>query len=294
MSTFNKKIKIDKKLQECWVHEMKMGWGKSSGEREGFYFYQEAANFVKGGVVLDAGAGKLRFKPFFEKSLYLSQEHSAGIKLKGISCISYDLISPLDEKIPLKDNCIDEIICNSTLEHIRYPERFMNEAFRVLKLGGRIYISVPFVCLEHEVPYDFQRPTRFGLERWLIDASFTKIRIKAGSTCVQSITAYLPVAIVYDLLQTNKNPKNLFLEILHSRNGSHKIIKKIPFFFLATIGYLFMKLFVNLVNFLTDVGVYQEANMPTGWLAVATKPGKYIKQRYGNREDFLKKYKLNN
>lgn len=269
-----------------------MGWGKSSGEKQGFYFYQEAANFLKGGVVLDAGAGQLRFKPFFEKSIYLSQEHKSGIKLKRMDSISYDLINPLDKKIPLKSGCIDGIICNSTLEHLKYPERFMAEAFRVLKPGGRLYISVPFVCLEHEVPYDFQRPTRFGLEKWLKDAGFSRIIIKTGSTCVRSMTAYLPTAIVYDLLRTNKNPKKLFLEILQ-KNGIKKLLEKIPNFIMAGIGYTVMKLFVSIINFLTDVEVYQEANMPTGWLAVATKPGQYIRKTYKNKEEFLKQYKLN-
>lgn len=287
------KIKIRKDLQGYWVNEIKMGWGKSTGARKGFYFFLEAANFAKGGVILDAGAGQLRFKPFFEKSIYISQEHTTGIELKGMKNIKFDLISPLDEKIPLKDSCIDEIICNSTLEHIRYPERFFAEAWRVLKPGGRIYISVPFICLEHEVPYDFQRPTRFGLERWLKDSNFTEINIKAGSTCAQGVISYLPVAIVYDLLQTNKNPKKVFWGILHSKNGYFKIIKKIPKFLLAGIGYFSMKLFVSLVSFLTDVNVYPEANMPSGWLGVANKPGKYLKKRYKNKEEFINKNQIN-
>lgn len=292
MHTYNKNV-INKKLQNCWINKMKMGWGKSSGEKQGFYFYQEAANFLRGGSVLDAGAGQLRFKPFFENSIYISQEHKTGIQLKKMDGVSYDLIAPLDQKIPLKNSCIDGIICNSTMEHLKYPDKFMAEAYRVLKPGGRIYISVPFICLEHEVPYDFQRPTRFGLARWLEDARFSNIEIKAGSTCVQSMTAYLPVAIVYDLLQTNKNPKKLFMEILQGKKRTQRLLNTLPNFIMAGIGYIFMKFFVSLINFLTNVEVYQEANMPTGWLAVANKPGKHIKRNYQNKETFLKQYKIN-
>lgn len=286
------KIKISQSLKDYWINEMKIGWGKSSGARKGFYFFLNAANFVKNGVILDAGAGQLRFKPFFEKSIYLSQEHQEGIKLKGMQNIKYDLISPLDKKIPLKDNCLDAVLSNSTLEHIRYPERFFAESYRVLKPGGRIYISVPFIALEHEVPYDFQRPTRYGLQSWLNDANFTNIKIEASSTCVQGIISYLSVAIVYDLLQTRENPKKVFLYLLKSKNGLNKIIKKIPVFLYAGLVYIFIKILVVILGFLSDVEVYNDANMPSGWLASADKPGKYQKRNYKNKEKFLKTYKI--
>lgn len=284
-------VKLSKNLQDYWINKMKIGWGKSSGARKGFYFFLNAANFVKNGVILDAGAGYLRFKPFFEKSIYISQEHEEGINLKGMNDIKYDLISPLDKKIPLKDSCLDAILSNSTLEHIRYPERFFVEAYRVLKPGGRLYISVPFIALEHEIPYDFQRPTRYGLKSWLSDANFTNIKIEASSTCVQGVISYLPVAIVYDLLQARDNPKKVFLSLLKSKNGPVKVIKKIPVFLYAGLAYLFVKILVVIIGSISDVDVYSNANMPSGWLASADKIGKHQKISYKNKEKFLKIYK---
>lgn len=281
-----------KALRNYFIKDMGQGWGKSSGAQKGFRFIMEASSFVKGGVILDAGAGEQRFKPFFKNSTYITQEHDQGIHLKGMDKIEYDLISPIDRKIPLKDSCLDGILLNSVLEHLRYPEKFFAEGLRVLKPGGKIYISVPFIALEHEVPYDFQRPTRFGLERWLFDAGFTKIQIKASSTCVQGVISYLPVAVVYDLLQTNKNPRNIFFEILHTKNGYFKIIKKVPAFLFAGIGYFSMKLFVGLISYFINVEVYPEANMPSGWFAVASKPGKFSKKTYESKQKFLSKNKL--
>lgn len=281
-----------KTLRDYFIKDMGQGWGKSSGAQQGFRFLLEAASFVKGGVVLDAGAGQQRLKPFFEKSIYITQEHQQGIHLKGMDKIEYDLINSLDEKIPLKDSCLDEILSNSVLEHLRYPQNFFAEGFRVLKPGGKIYISVPFFYFEHEVPYDFNRPTRFGIERWLEDAGFVNIKVIPGSTCVSSITSFLPLAIVYDLLQTNKHPKKVFLNLLHSKNGYIKLIKKLHLFFLAGVGYFLMKLLVNLLDLLINVEPYQDANMPSGWLATASKPGKYIKKSYKNKQVFLNKNKL--
>lgn len=275
-------------LKKYFITDMHQGWRKSSGSRMGFKFLMDLMSFVKGGVILDAGAGHLRFKPFFEDSIYISQEHTSGISLKGMEHIVYDLVSPIDKKIPLQDNSLDAILLNSTLEHIRYPEKFFAEAIRVLKPGGRLYVYVPFFYFEHEVPYDFQRPTRFGLKRWFEDASFINIKIKPGSSCTSNITNFLPLAVVYDILQTNKNPKTLFNELLNSHNGYLKVFRKLHLFIFAGSGYLFMKLFVGIINFIINVEPYQEANMPTGWLACASKPGKYKKHIYKTKEEFLK------
>lgn len=280
---------INPNLKSYYSKVMKQGWGKNSGAREGFKFLMELASFVKNGAILDAGAGHLRLKPFFKDSLYLTQEHESGIQLKGMKNINYDLISPLDQKIPLKDNCLDAVLSNSVLEHLRYPERFLSEAYRVLKPGGRIYISVPFVILEHEVPFDFNRPTRFGLTRWLEDAHFSKINIQPASTCLYSITSYLSVAFVYDLLQTNQNPKTILFNLFHSNKGYIKVIKKIPLFFISGLGYFSLRLLTHFLNLLVNIKPYQKANMPSGWLAVASKPGKYKKSNYLNKEQFLKR-----
>ena len=47
-------------------------------------------------------------------------------------------------KIPLKDNCVDEIACNHTLEHLRYPMESVIEFYRVLKPYGVLTIHVPY------------------------------------------------------------------------------------------------------------------------------------------------------
>lgn len=276
-------------LKDYFIKDIKQGWGKNSGAREGFDFFMELSSFVKGGVILDAGAGEQRCKPFFEKSIYITQEHSDGINLKRMEKLKYDIINPLDKKIPIRDNCLDATLLNSVLEHLRYPEKFFKEAFRVLKPGGKIYISVPYIIMEHEVPYDFNRFTRYGIQRFLEDAGFNNIKVVPSSTCLYAVTTYLPVAFVYDLLQTNDNPRKVFMNILHSQNGLIKTFKKIPIFIVAGLGYYFLVFIVNILNKLVNVKPYQKAILPAGYLAVGFKPGKHIKSSYKNKEEFLNK-----
>lgn len=47
-----------------------------------------------------------------------------------------------NDKLPFKDNSVDEAVCNHTLEHIVNTRHFLNELHRVLK--GDIRIVVPF------------------------------------------------------------------------------------------------------------------------------------------------------
>ena len=109
---------------------------------------RDAAEHAKGGVVLDAGAGHQRYRPFFDDAIYVAQEHPiAGRQHKKIA--EYDILSDV-KRIPLQEGCVDLVLSTSSLEHMEFPERFFTESFRVLRPGGALYVNVPFAYLEHE------------------------------------------------------------------------------------------------------------------------------------------------
>jgi SAM-dependent methyltransferase len=47
------------------------------------------------------------------------------------------------EELPFKDNTFDVIFSKSFIEHLHYPDRYLEEAFRVLKPGGMLLTLVP-------------------------------------------------------------------------------------------------------------------------------------------------------
>jgi len=79
----------------------------------------------------------------------------------------------------------DAIYMMEVLEHVKDPVAALGEVRRVLKPGGRLVLSTPFVFGIHEEPWDFWRFTRYGLEH-LLD-QFEDISIRARNDYFRSI-----------------------------------------------------------------------------------------------------------
>lgn len=81
--------------------------------------------------------------------------------------------------IPVANESIDTVIATEFFEHCPYPEKIMIEILRVLRPGGMLFFTVPFLWNLHVVPYDEYRYTPFSLRRHLQTAGFTDIDLKA-------------------------------------------------------------------------------------------------------------------
>lgn len=74
--------------------------------------------------------------------------------------------------LPFKDNTFDTILNIAVLEHIPNSWRCINEFRRVLKPGGTVICSVPFLQPVHDDPGDFIRFSEEGLVRLFNERGF--------------------------------------------------------------------------------------------------------------------------
>ncbi len=91
--------------------------------------------------------------------------------------------------LPFKDNSVDMLISESTIEHTPDAEKVMREMRRVVKPGGFVYISIPFIMPFHASPNDYIRLTHEGLKQRFPD--FTPKRIGALGGPASALVTFL-------------------------------------------------------------------------------------------------------
>jgi predicted SAM-dependent methyltransferase len=77
-----------------------------------------------------------------------------------------------DMKGVVEDGSIDVVNAIELFEHVYHIDQALEECWRVLKPGGHMIISVPFLYAVHADPYDFQRWTRDKWQRELQRVNF--------------------------------------------------------------------------------------------------------------------------
>ena len=129
----------------------------------------EIAGWCRGGALLDLGCGAKPYKGLFCVDEYIGvdvlvsgHDHNRS----DVDCF-YDGIS-----LPFESKSFDHVFSSEVLEHVFEPDIVLAEVRRVLKSGGILAMTTPFIWGEHEEPYDCARFTSFGIVSLLERAGF--------------------------------------------------------------------------------------------------------------------------
>jgi SAM-dependent methyltransferase len=146
---------------------------------------------------LDLGCGIIPYKRFYQGKY---QEIITADYEKRTEEV--DMLADA-QNLPFEDNYFDCILFSEVIEHVPDPEKAVQEISRCLKNGGQLILTFPFIYNLHEVPYDFQRYTEFGIER-LLHSKHLKITKLLRRGNIFSVIMTLSAVVV-----------ELFLEFLY-------------------------------------------------------------------------------
>jgi len=100
-------------------------------------------------------------------------------------------------RLPFRDAVAGGIICKEVLEHVDDPFTAVSELTRVLRPGGWLLLTLPFLEPYHAAPgyyEDYWRFTRAGIQRLL--SGFRSVQIERyGGVPYLLATAYLPAGL---------------------------------------------------------------------------------------------------
>ncbi len=131
------------------------------------------------GETLNAGCG------YRDISSILKEMGASGVVNVDIATDIPGAIESSLDKIPLEADRFDTVLCNAVLEHVEHIDAVMAELVRVLKPGGRLIVSIPFLQPYHASPTDFRRFTVEGIRQLGETRGLEVVQVRAVHSIAQ-------------------------------------------------------------------------------------------------------------
>ena len=146
-----------------------------------------AAELEPGSRLIDVGAGNSPYRELFAHLRYESTDwqHSPHPGARAV-----DHVGPAHD-LPVPGGEYDAVLCTQVLEHTPNPGEVIRELHRILRPGGRLYLTVPLAWELHELPFDFYRYTPHGLASLLAAAGFERLDIRPRNDCFETLAQLL-------------------------------------------------------------------------------------------------------
>jgi len=113
------------------------------------------------GVVLDVGSADGHVRAWVPNCDYIALDYPTTVHT--MYGTRPDVFAD-GAALPFADECIDTVLLLEVLEHVGDAPTVLASIARVLKPGGLLLLSVPFLYPLHDAPHDYRRYTAPGLE----------------------------------------------------------------------------------------------------------------------------------
>lgn len=154
------------------------------------------------GVVLDFGCGTQPYKSLFDHCARYVPVDFTETKTRFYA---EGQVLPFDgSRIPLPDASVDHVLFTEVLEHVFEPVALLAEVRRVLRPGGSVLITTPFVWEEHDAPFDYARYTRFGLRHLAEKTGFEVVSLTREGHYLQALTQLACTYVCGRLIPRNR------------------------------------------------------------------------------------------
>src|SRR3989338_2095802 len=133
----------------------------------------------------------------------------SGVKNFGNRCINLDIkpFANVDivadaQSMPFPAQAFDLVLVEYVIEHIPESAKLISEIYRVLKIGGIVYSTVPFMQSYHGNPRDYYRFTADGFSELWAQFKFSKMLCKPSggptSALICMIKEYLAILFSFN------------------------------------------------------------------------------------------------
>ena len=164
--------------------------------------------FAKGDI-LDLGCGNKPYREWYGPRT----DRQTGCDIVQSDQRRVDVLCQA-HRLPFAEGSFDTVLCTQVLEHVYHQRELVTDAYRSLRPGGHLILSVPFCWEIHEAPYDFFRVTRFGLTKLLEDAGFHIVELKANGG-KWATTAQMMLNTIYSTFKTRTLRARLLKLLFH-------------------------------------------------------------------------------
>lgn len=133
----------------------------------------EAINDFVFGSTIDLGCGDMPYKDVVLKKGASYESLDVEQRVSGVTHIG-----DIQKMTMIRDSRYNTALCLQVLEHVRDPQKTLNEIKRILTHDGILILTVPHLSRLHEEPHDYYRYTKHGLRHLLESSGFSIERLK--------------------------------------------------------------------------------------------------------------------